>query len=96
MSWNYRIMKHVENGELVYLIHEVYYNKKGKIWGWTTSPSTPQGISYLELMEDYEKMKDAFGQDILNFNMKPEAKGPRVFRGVKWKNARRTLGKTKR
>lgn len=78
MSWNYRVMRH--NGEYpYYAIHEVYYNDKGKIWGWTQTPEDPlaEDIETLghvleDMLSDFNKSK----HDVLDFDMEPEADFP--------------------
>ncbi len=43
MSWNNRIMRHVEdNGEVWYGLHEVYY-RRGKVWLWDETPTSITG-----------------------------------------------------
>lgn len=53
MSWNYRVMKYKDGGLGV---HEVYYDKKGKVDGWTKD-SIIGGQSIEELLLVVETMK---------------------------------------
>lgn len=38
MTWNYRLIDIGTKQHPYYAIHEVYYDKKGKIEGWTENP----------------------------------------------------------
>ena len=35
MTWNYRVLRHVDSGMEYYGLHEVYYNGDGSIAAWT-------------------------------------------------------------
>ena len=58
MTWNYRILKHDDKTlkELIYCIHEVYYDKNGTIESYTLNPISPQGESSIELINDIAQM----------------------------------------
>ena len=44
MSWNNRLMRHVnEDGYVWYAVHEVYYTKSGKIKFWDKEPVSISG-----------------------------------------------------
>ncbi len=48
--WNYRVMRHVVEDEVIHSIHEVYYDENGKVNGWTQEPifvSSTEGIEGL-------------------------------------------------
>ena len=49
MTWNYRAIKEISEGEEVYRVYEVYYDKDGQIDGWTQKPTYPQGETLDEL-----------------------------------------------
>lgn len=68
MSWNYRVIKHktnTGNPDLDKLdpewfgLHEVYYDKDGKIEGWTEEPVNLCATDLKELREDVKMMFDA-------------------------------------
>ena len=65
MTWNYRIIRTVQNNTFHYSIHEVYYNKNGKIEAWTEEPVLPFGESEDELREDINHFLQAFKLPIL-------------------------------
>jgi len=37
-TWNHRVLLTEQDGEKSCCIHEVHYNKRGKIVGWTKDP----------------------------------------------------------
>lgn len=39
-SWNYRVIFHPDPEWSWFGLHEVHYNKKGKVTGWTQNPIT--------------------------------------------------------
>lgn len=49
MSWNYRAISEVIEGETVCRVYEVYYDKDGQVDSWTARPSYPQGETLNEL-----------------------------------------------
>ena len=65
MSWNYRVVKYGEPLEDVYLIHEVYYNKRGKIECWSEGEMHPLGSSLKELRGDLKHMTQALKLPVL-------------------------------
>ena len=64
-GWNYRIIKHVDNGETWHGIHEVYYGKKKKIEAWSADPIAPVGETTKELKSDLNMMTQAFRAPVL-------------------------------
>jgi hypothetical protein len=41
--WNLRVMQVTSDNELVYAIHEVYYDDDNVVTGWTENPVSPHG-----------------------------------------------------
>lgn len=77
--WHYQIMYKQEkgkSGKLTYGLHEVYRNKKGKIWGWTKEPLDLDGYeSQSEITATLLTMLlDSNRHEPLNYNMKPQCK----------------------
>jgi len=66
MTWNHRIIRKVTGKETSYQIHEVFYNKHGKIKGWTKEPVLPFGESKSELREDILHFWSAFRLPVLD------------------------------
>ena len=68
-TWNYRIVKQTgiiaDRTWVHYYIKEVYYNKKGKINGWTEKFAYPGGQTPEEVIGDLELMKEAFNKPVL-------------------------------
>lgn len=52
--WNYRVIKkqEISGDEACYQIHEVYYDREGKIETWTCDSVEPSGESLEELCAD--------------------------------------------
>jgi len=69
MSWNHRVIRHVNDGEVWFAIHEAYYNKQGGIWSITTEPIAPVGESRAELKRTIELMLDAVKNPVLEYDM---------------------------
>jgi len=67
MIWNYRVIKYDTNKNVVYRIHEVFYNENKEIKRFTKKPVFPQGESLKELISDLRLMiKDAEKNPILS------------------------------
>jgi hypothetical protein len=60
--WNYRVI--FDPGSTSYSIHEVYY-ENDKPCSWSENGICPFGESLEELSEDFEMMKKAFSEPIL-------------------------------
>lgn len=72
MSWNHRVMRHIE-GERDYLaIHEVYYNNEGLIVKWTDSPVNMVDGTITGLRWELNRMKESLGKPVLEYDMQPE------------------------
>lgn len=77
MSWNYRVIKHVDeaNREDDYAIHEVYYEDKFEgqgvplsqivVKGFTTDPVGPSGVDQKDLLHGLRLFMAAFSKPIL-------------------------------
>jgi len=61
MTWNYRAIKEICEGETVYQVHECYYNEKGELERWTENAICPQGETLEELRADLSAMLDDIG-----------------------------------
>lgn len=69
MSWNYRVVKYVDiSGDISYMIHEVYYDKDGKIDGWSADGISPYGSTLEELESCLMLMKDALEKEALTLD----------------------------
>ena len=67
MSWNHRVMKSKDGDDDYYQIHEVYYDKDGKVDGYTDRGTSPCGNSLQELKEDLERMLKSLDKEILDY-----------------------------
>jgi hypothetical protein len=65
--WNYRVIKRQEiaGGEACYQVHEVYYDRDGKIEIWISDPIESSGESLEELREDLGHFSVALQKPIL-------------------------------
>lgn len=53
MTWNYRVIRSVDaEGEPLYSVHEVYYDKDGKPDSWTCDPVFLSAESVQQLIKD--------------------------------------------
>jgi hypothetical protein len=59
--WNYRVIE----SEDVFRIHEVYYNSKGEITGFSENPITPLGDTLEELKGDLKYYLQALDRPVL-------------------------------
>lgn len=72
-TWNYRVVrKRVYMGktmesEIVYGIHETYYNDEDKPTAITTDQMRPYGETLEELKSDLDKMVTALEKSVLNW-----------------------------
>ena len=63
--WNYRVIEKQRENERFFEIHEVYYDDKCRIDGWTEEPVHPCGESVKELKADIEYFLRAFKATVL-------------------------------
>lgn len=89
MTWNYRIIKYDTNKNIVYRIHEVFYDEKGKIEGFTEDAVFAQGETVDELISDLQMMiNDAKKYPILSLkelNKQLCKIKTQLLNAVKWK-----------
>lgn len=64
MSWNHRVVKHMEDSSPWFAIHEIYYDPDGKIDTWT-DPIEPYGEDQAELWKDLIQFCGAFDRPTL-------------------------------
>lgn len=68
MSWNYRLCKQTYGDEVLYGIHEVYYNKSGKITAVTLNPVTFTAETSEEVRTSIERAAIAFNRDVVDLD----------------------------
>lgn len=76
MYWNNRILKHtLKNGEELYGIHEVYYDKDDTVEGWTSKPMTGLFDSVEDLVDNLKAMYDDVSKhkEILEYKDDPDS-----------------------
>lgn len=86
MTWNYRVMrravfthrkKHEPSAvhvDILYAIHEVYHDERGKVNGWTTEACHPHGETLTELRSDMRYMAQALKRPVLDYNTGKECR----------------------
>ena len=66
MSWNYRVVKHVDPKGCEYFgLHEVHYDKRGRVILWTEEPAEV-GTTLAELLGTIERQGAAVLMAISN------------------------------
>lgn len=76
MSWNYRVVRRTfqipthegENEEVLYGIHEVYYNDNGEIWTLTEEPVEVISETAEHMAEVLSMMKRALELPVLDYD----------------------------
>lgn len=56
MTWDYRVIKHDTDKDVIYRVHEVFYDENKNIEGFTEKAVSPQGESLNELISDLKSM----------------------------------------
>jgi len=68
VSWNYRIIKHIDkDGDEYFAIHEVYYDEAGNPNGVTEDEVGIHGTNMEELKDDLKYHRNAFRKPVLNY-----------------------------
>lgn len=67
MSWNYRVVKHEDEHEVWYGLHEVYYDEEHNPDGFSEKPIDPRGTTVEELRGDIDLMLQAFNRPVLDY-----------------------------
>ena len=69
MTWNYRVVHRVSEGENIFAIHEAYYNREGKKAGSISKePTWPQSDTLLALKEDFKQYQRAWKLPVLEYD----------------------------
>lgn len=68
VSWNYRVAFRPNSEDTSYSIHEVYYDKEGRITLYSAVSIAAIGDTVEECQIDLSLMHDAFNHDALNLN----------------------------
>lgn len=69
MSWNYRVVKHINDKEELFQIHEVYYNDDGNPEMITETGSSPFGENIQDLSHTMIHMLSALTKPVLDAKM---------------------------
>ena len=71
--WDHRIMKRTFPNEVLYQIHEVFYDDEDNVDGWTENPVTVSGIDMEDLKKGYKLIGTAFEKPVLDWDTGKEA-----------------------
>jgi len=66
-KWNYRIMRHVENGYEFFCIHEVFYSDEGVVEGWTDKPAVVMGESVNGVKDIIKAMLKKSSEPVIDY-----------------------------
>mgnify|MGYP001560878605 CR=1 FL=1 len=69
MTWNHRVIRHVESDNEWYAIHDVYYDENDEPDGVTLDPEAVIGDNLEDLQQTLEWMTKALSAPILDYNM---------------------------
>lgn len=67
MSWNYRVLKTEDGEDDFYQIHEVYYDKQGKVNGYTKNGATVAGNDIANVKSVLMKMLSCLEKDVIKY-----------------------------
>jgi len=67
MTWNYRVIRHKNDGDEWLAIHEVYYDDDGSSELTTQDPSDIVGETVESLRDTLEYMLESLDKSILNY-----------------------------
>lgn len=69
--WEYRVIRFKDkDGSYFCRIHDVYYDKKDKIWSWGAEPEHPLGVQLEDLEKNLVYMFRALGKPVLEIKGK--------------------------
>lgn len=74
MSWNYRVIKLIDETIITYGIHEVYYDDEGEPESYTSEPIRLSAETFVELSLVLARILDALKKPVLSpddFGVKP-------------------------
>lgn len=72
MSWNHRIVRRNYSGDVMYEIHEVYYDKDGKVSGLTQEPISIMEESLEDLKKTIERLQNCLEKSIIDYETNEE------------------------
>jgi len=68
MSWNYRVMKKINDcGDAEFGVYEVYYHENGVVKGYSLNSVTPTAESLEALKTDLGLMSESLSKDVLTY-----------------------------
>lgn len=70
MTWNHRVMRHVEGDEVFFQIHEVYYGieEGSNQLSWTENAIAPMGETIEDLRFELVRMLEALDKPVLDYH----------------------------
>ena len=76
MSWNHRVLAHKDGDGMYFQIHEVYYDKDGKLDSYSAEGGNVGGNSIKDLSWTLDKMRECLDKPILSVKNFPEEYKP--------------------
>ncbi len=82
MSWNYRVVRHSEDDDVWYAIHEAYYDEDGRLNGLTVEPVPLTAATLAELRL---RLDQALGKPVVVTTSRPslDPGTPRPDKGLR-------------
>lgn len=68
MTWDYRVVHKIENGDEEFAIWEIYYGDDGKPNGYVHGERSPSGETYDEARSDAALMLEAFNKPWIEYS----------------------------
>lgn len=73
MSWNYRLVRRVEDGREYFAVHEAFYDDAGRVWSITEVPVAASGDSRAEALTSLTDMlRDCESAPVIEWDDVPE------------------------
>jgi len=91
--WNYRVVRKVVDDEVIFGIHESYYDNDGNLEGITENPISIYAEENLEnLAKEMGYIVQALEADVIKYEEAPMMIVPPIEEGVPWEEAKKELG----
>ena len=65
MTWDYRILAHKGTNNILFRIHEVYYDERGRLSEYNYEPAIIEGESIDDILFDIDSFKRTVNKQIL-------------------------------
>lgn len=73
MTWNYRLVRRkFDSGDVVYGVHEAYYNERDRLTSITQDPIDVTGATRAEVERTWTMMAEAFKKPAVDWKTRRE------------------------